>query len=69
MPAFNAMLEQRGGRQPGRHRHDRRRGDRARAQAQRFIDAGATELAIREAPGTPEEAERTRAFLKSLLAD
>ena len=28
----------------------------ARAQAQRFIDAGATELAIREATGTPEEA-------------
>jgi hypothetical protein len=41
----------------------------ARAQAQRFVDAGATELAIRESAGTPEEAERTRAFLKSLLAD
>ncbi|MGD9998449.1 MAG: TIGR03564 family F420-dependent LLM class oxidoreductase [Ilumatobacteraceae bacterium] len=39
----------------------------ARAQAQRFIDAGATELAVREAPGTPEEAQRTRAFLRSLL--
>ena len=39
----------------------------ARAQAQRFIDAGATELAIRESTGTPEEAERTRAFLVSLL--
>jgi F420-dependent oxidoreductase-like protein len=39
----------------------------ARAQAQRFIDAGATELAIRESTGTPEEAERTRSFLVSLL--
>jgi F420-dependent oxidoreductase-like protein len=41
----------------------------ARAQAQRFIDAGATELAVREAPGTPEEAARTRSFLQSLLVD
>ena len=41
----------------------------ARAQARRFIDAGATELAVREAPGTLEEAERTRAFLKSLLQE
>ena len=39
----------------------------ARTQAQRFIDAGATELAIRESTGTPDEAERTRAFLVSLL--
>jgi F420-dependent oxidoreductase-like protein len=39
----------------------------ARAQAQRFIDAGATELAVREAPGTPDEAARTRSFLRSLL--
>ena len=39
----------------------------ARASAQRFIDAGATELIVREAPGTPEEADRTRAFLRSLL--
>ena len=39
----------------------------ARAQAQRFIDAGATDLAVREATGTPEEAERTRSFLISLL--
>lgn len=39
----------------------------ARDQAQRFIDAGATELAIRESTGTPDEAERTRAFLISLL--
>ena len=38
-----------------------------RARAQQFIDAGATELIIREAPGTPEEAERTRAFVRSLL--
>jgi F420-dependent oxidoreductase-like protein len=42
--------------------------DSARDKAQAFIDAGATELIVREAPGTPEEAERTRAFLKSLLA-
>jgi hypothetical protein len=41
----------------------------ARAQAQRFIDAGATELAIRESTGTSEEAERTRAFLQSLLGE
>jgi F420-dependent oxidoreductase-like protein len=41
----------------------------ARAQAQRFIDAGATELAIRESTGTPEEADRTRAFLQSLLGE
>ena len=39
----------------------------ALAKARQFIDAGATELAVREAPGTPAEAERTRAFLRSLL--
>jgi hypothetical protein len=39
----------------------------ARAKAQRFIDGGATELAVRESTGTPEEAERTRTFLRSLL--
>jgi F420-dependent oxidoreductase-like protein len=39
----------------------------ARTKAQRFIDAGATELVVRESTGTPEEAERTRSFLKSLL--
>ena len=32
----------------------------ARAQAQRFVDAGATDLAVRESTATPEEAERTR---------
>ncbi len=44
-------------------------GDEAsgRAKAQALIDAGATELIVREAPGNPEEAARTRAFLKSLL--
>jgi F420-dependent oxidoreductase-like protein len=41
----------------------------ARAKAQRFIDAGATDLAVRESTGSPEEAERTRAFLRSLLDD
>ena len=41
----------------------------ARAQARRFIDAGATESAVREAPGTPEEAERTCSFLRSLLEE
>ena len=41
----------------------------ARDTAKAFIAAGATELIVREAPGTPEEAERTRAFLKSLLDD
>jgi F420-dependent oxidoreductase-like protein len=41
--------------------------DTARAKAARFIEAGATDLAIRESTGTPEEAERTRAFLRSLL--
>jgi F420-dependent oxidoreductase-like protein len=68
MPAFQAMLEREGiasqvdlgliGDEPA-----------ARAQAHRFVDAGATELIVREAPGTPEEAERTRAFLESLLDD
>jgi F420-dependent oxidoreductase-like protein len=41
----------------------------ARERAQALIDAGATELIVREAPGTPEEADRTRAFLRSLLND
>jgi hypothetical protein len=41
----------------------------ARGKAQRFIDAGATDLAVRESTGTPEEAERTRTFLRSLLDD
>ena len=41
----------------------------ARAMAQRFIDAGATDLAVRESTGTREEAERTRALLRSLLDD
>lgn len=39
----------------------------ARAKAQAFIDAGATELIVREAPGSADEADRTRAFLQSLL--
>lgn len=39
----------------------------ARAKAQRLIDAGATDVAFRESTGTPEEAERTRAFLRGLL--
>jgi F420-dependent oxidoreductase-like protein len=66
MPSFKAMLEREGvssqvdiglvGSESA-----------ARAQAQRFIDAGATELAVRESTGTPEEADRTREFLKSLL--
>ena len=43
--------------------------DTARGRAKAFIAAGATELIVREAPGTPEEAERTRAFLKRLLDD
>jgi len=66
MPAFIAMLEREG---VASQVDLGLIGDEAtaRAQAQRFIDAGATELAIREAPGTPEEAERTRAFLRSLL--
>jgi F420-dependent oxidoreductase-like protein len=46
-------------------------GDEAsgRAKARQLIDAGATELAVRESTGTPEEAERTRALLVSLLDD
>jgi 5,10-methylenetetrahydromethanopterin reductase len=36
-------------------------------KAHKLIDAGATELAVRESTGTPEEAERTRAFLRSLV--
>jgi F420-dependent oxidoreductase-like protein len=68
MPAFNAMLEREGVKSQvdiGLI------GDEAtaRAQAQRFIAAGATELIVREAPGNPEEAERTRTFLRSLLED
>jgi F420-dependent oxidoreductase-like protein len=68
MPAFTAMLEREG---VASQVDIGLIGDEAtaRAQAQRFIDAGATELAIREAPGTPEEAARTRAFLRSLLDD
>jgi F420-dependent oxidoreductase-like protein len=67
MPAFKAMLEREG----ITSQVDLGLiGDEAtaRAQAQRFIDAGATELIVREAPGSPEEATRTRAFLRSLLA-
>ena len=66
MPAFNAMLEREGVKSQvdiGLI------GDEAtaRAQAQSFIDAGATELIVREAPGNPDEAVRTRTFLRSLL--
>src|SRR5918995_481819 len=66
MPAFNAMLEREGVKSQvdiGLI------GDEAtaRAQAQGFIDAGATELIVREAPGNPDEAVRTRTFLRSLL--
>lgn len=39
----------------------------ARAKAQQLVDAGATEIAVRESTGTREEAERTRVFLRSLL--
>jgi F420-dependent oxidoreductase-like protein len=66
MPSFKAMLEREGvssqvdiglvGSESA-----------ATAQAQRFIDAGATDLAVRESTGTPVEADRTREFLKSLL--
>jgi alkanesulfonate monooxygenase SsuD/methylene tetrahydromethanopterin reductase-like flavin-dependent oxidoreductase (luciferase family) len=66
MPAFKAMLEREG----ITSQVDLGLiGDEAtaRAQAQRFIDAGATELIVREAPGSPEEATRTRAFLRTLL--
>jgi F420-dependent oxidoreductase-like protein len=68
MPSFKAMLEREG---VSSQVDIGLVGDEAiaRAQAQRFIDAGATELAVRESAGTPEEAERTRAFLKSLLDD
>jgi alkanesulfonate monooxygenase SsuD/methylene tetrahydromethanopterin reductase-like flavin-dependent oxidoreductase (luciferase family) len=68
MPSFKAMLEREGvssqvdiglvGNETS-----------ARARAQRFIDAGATELAVRESTATPDEAQRTRAFLRSLLDD
>ncbi len=68
MPAFTAMLEREG---VASQVDLGLIGDEstARAQAQRFIDAGATELAIREAPGTQEEATRTREFLRSLLEE
>jgi F420-dependent oxidoreductase-like protein len=68
MPAFKTMLEREGITSQvdiGLIGDETTAGAKARA----FIDAGATELIVREAPGTPEEAERTRAFLKSLLAD
>jgi F420-dependent oxidoreductase-like protein len=65
-PAFKAMLEREG---VSSQVDIGLVGDEAtaRAQAQRFIDAGATELAVRESTGTPGEAERTRTFLRSLL--
>jgi F420-dependent oxidoreductase-like protein len=65
-PAFKAMLEREG---VSSQVDLGLIGDEetARAQAQRFIDAGATDLAVRESTGTPEEAERTRGFLRSLL--
>ena len=68
MPSFKAMLEREG---VASQVDIGLIGDEAtaRAKAERFIDAGATELAIRESTGTPEEAERTRAFLKSLLTE
>ena len=67
-PAFRAMLEREG---VSSQVDIGLVGDEAtaRKQAQRFIDAGATDLAVRESTGTPEEAERTRAFLRSLLDD
>ena len=67
-PAFRAMLEREG---VSSQVDIGIVGDEAtaRVKAQRFIDAGATELAVRESTGTPEEAERTRAFLRSLLDD
>ena len=65
-PAFKAMLEREG--VPSQVDVGIV-GDEAygRAKAQQLIDAGATELAVRESTGSPEEAERTRAFLRSLL--
>jgi F420-dependent oxidoreductase-like protein len=67
-PAFKAMLEREG---VSSQVDIGLIGDEAtaRAQAERFIAAGATDLAVRESTGTPEDAERTRAFLRSLLAD
>jgi F420-dependent oxidoreductase-like protein len=67
-PAFKAMLEREG---VSSQVDIGLIGDEAaaRATAQRFIDSGATDLAVRESTGTPEEAERTRAFLRSLLDD
>ena len=66
MPAFKTMLEREG---ISSQVELGLIGDEAtaRTKAQAFIDAGATELIVREAPGTPEEAERTRAWLRSLL--
>jgi F420-dependent oxidoreductase-like protein len=68
MPAFKAMLEREG---VTSQVDIGIIGDEAtaRAKARCFLDAGATELAVRESTGTPEEAERTRAFLKDLLTD
>ena len=68
MPSFKAMLEREG---VASQVDIGLIGDEAtaRAKAERFIDAGATELAIRESTGNPEEAARTRAFLKSLLTE
>jgi 5,10-methylenetetrahydromethanopterin reductase len=65
-PAFKAMLEREG---VSSQVDIGLIGDEAtaRAQAERFIEAGATELAVRESTGTPEEAKRTRTFLRSLL--
>jgi F420-dependent oxidoreductase-like protein len=67
-PAFKAMLEREG---VSSQVDVGIIGDEVsgRAKAQRLIDAGATELAVRESTGTPEEAERTRTFLRSLLDD
>ncbi|HWC66628.1 MAG TPA: TIGR03564 family F420-dependent LLM class oxidoreductase [Acidimicrobiales bacterium] len=68
MPSFKAMLEREGvtsqvevgliGSESA-----------ARAQAQRLVDAGATDLAVRESTATADEAQRTREFLKRLLDD
>jgi F420-dependent oxidoreductase-like protein len=67
-PAFKAMLEREG---VTSQVDIGLIGDEAtaRAKAERFIEAGATDLAVRESTGTPQEAERTREFLKGLLRD
>src|SRR5207237_81487 len=67
-PVFRAMLDREG---VGSQVDVGIVGDEAagRAKTQRLIDAGATDIAMRESTGTPEEAERTRAFLRSLLDD